>query len=213
MNTGQRITFPTFSGLRCLMMPYIQGDPNSVPSEYAPYSDVIRDVLIKRGDVGYLTIDESEAVAGKPHRGARARTERALHTEVGRIPGMDYVWGGGGWGRLHRTTLEADVQILLANNLDDSCAVWNATHENTSHDGDIGHFADQYPYEDAVMIKAGEVHRIGILTPHESMPVKETFKRQFIRIISSGVHGTEPYFTSNPLMPSDARGGEGGGAP
>lgn len=120
------------------------------------------------------------------------------------MPGRDYQrgggWGGGGWGRSHTTTLDHDVQILLANNLDDSCAVWNATHEDTSIDGDIGHAAEQYPYEDAVLMKAGEVHQIGILTPHESLPVRATFKRQFLRIISSGVHGVEPYFTRNPLF-------------
>jgi hypothetical protein len=198
--TEKQITFPTFSGVRCLMMPYIQGEPDSVPDEYQSYADIIASVFIESGDIGYLTIDESVAVAGKPHRGTRATTDRALHTEVGRIPGLDYVWGGGGWGRLHRTVLERDTGILLANNLDDSCAVWDATHENTSPDGDIGHYANLYPYETATMIKAGEVHRIGILTPHESLPVRTDFKRQFFRIIGSGVHGTEPYFTRNPLF-------------
>lgn len=198
--THTTIRFPAFSGLRCLMMPYIQGDPTSVPSEFAPYADIIRDVFVCRGDLGHLTIDESVTIPGKPHRGARSKTNRAIHTEVGRIPGVAYVWGGGGWGRRHNVTLDADTQILLANNLDDSCAVWNATHEDTSVDGDIGHAASQYPYEDAVMMKAGEVHRIGILTPHESLPVKEAFPRQFLRIISNGVHGTEPYFTKNPIL-------------
>lgn len=200
MKTGTTITFPAFSGIRCLMMPFVQGDHQSVPPEYAAYADIIRNVFIKPGDIGFLTIDESVAVAGKAHRGTRAKTDRALHTEAGRIPGKAYVWGGGGWGTKHNVTLDADVQILLANNLDNSCAVWYAQHEDTSLDGDIGHAAAQYPYEDAVLMKAGEVHKIGILTPHESLPVKETFRRQFIRIISSGVHGAEPYFTKNPLL-------------
>jgi hypothetical protein len=195
-----RINFPAFSGIRCLMMPYIQGDPSSVPSQYGRYADIIREVFIENGDIGYLTIDESVATAGTPHRGARAKHKRAIHTEVGRIPGKSYYAWGGGWSKDHAVTLDGDVEILLANNLDDSCAVWNATHEDTSLDGDIGYAAWQYPYEDAVMMKAGEVHKIGILIPHESLPVKETFHRQFLRIISSGVHGREPYFTRNPLL-------------
>lgn len=198
--TGLKINFPEYSGIRCLMMPYIQGDPESVPDEYQPYADILASVFAEPGDIGYLTIDESVAVAGKPHRGTRSRTNRALHTEVGRIPGMDYVWGGGGWSTAHRTVLERDTPILLANNLDDSCAVWDATHENTSPDGDIGHFADMYPYEDAELMKAGDIHRIGILTPHESLPVLTDVKRQFLRIVGRGVHGTEPYFTPNPLF-------------
>lgn len=40
----------------------------------------------------------------------------------------------------------------------------------------------------------------GILTPHESLPVPCDFPRQFLRIISSGVHGREDYFTVNPLV-------------
>lgn len=194
------IKFPTFTGTRCLMMPYIQGEASSVPDQYCAYADIIESVYFKKGDVGYLTIDESVAIKGKPHRGKRAKTDRALHTEAGRHPDMVYVWGGGGWGSSHKVTLDREVKILLANNLDDSCAVWDATHENTSLDGDIGHVAYQYPYFDAVTMKEGEVYKIGILTPHESLPVKRNVKRQFLRIVSSGVHGREPYFTENPIL-------------
>lgn len=200
MKTQMKVEFPKFSGLRCLMMPYVQGEPDSVPEQYAAYSDIIRNVVIDRGDIGYLTIDESVAIAGAPHRGKRAKFARALHTEVGRHPGRTYYAWGGGWAWPHVVTLDGDVEILLANNLDDSCAVWDARHEDTSLDGDIGHAADQYPYKDATMMKAGEVYRIGILTPHESLPVKTTVQRQFLRIVSSGVHGREPYFTANPLL-------------
>jgi hypothetical protein len=93
------------------------------------------------------------------------------------------------------------VKILIASNLDDSCAVWDREHEDTSSDGDIGNCADLYPYEEGRFLKAGEVAEIGILTPHESLPVARDFDRQFLRIISSGVHGREPYFTQNPLVP------------
>ncbi len=196
-----QITFPTFSGLRCLMMPFIQGDPQSVPKKYHAYKNIIRKLFLKKGDTGYLTIDESVATKGKPHRGTRVKCKRALHTEVGRHPDKSYFGWGGGWAKSHQVTLNGNVEILLANNLDDSCAVWDATHEDTSLDGDIGHVADLYPYSDALMMKAGEVYRIGILTPHESLPVKRNTNRQFLRIISSGVHGREPYFTNNPLMP------------
>ena len=193
LNTGQVIAFPKFSGVRCLMMPYIQGDPSSVPDIYSVYGEVIKSVFLKKGDLGFLTIDESLAVQGRPHRGARAQHARALHTEAGKHPVLGgFQWG---WGSKKRVTLDRDVRILLANNLDDSCAVWDAEHENTSFDGDIGHAADQYPYDDAVIMKAGEVHEIGILTPHESLPVARDFQRQFLRIVSSGVHGREEYFT------------------
>lgn len=200
MKTNE-IRFPEFTGIRCLMMPYIQGDPGSVPEQYsAGYEDILRSVYFKEGEIGFLTIDESLAKKGAPHRGNRAKSQRALHTEVGRLPNKIYVWGGGGWGSAHRVTLDGETKVLLANNLDDSCALWAATHEDTSIDGDIGYLSDMYPYSDAVMMKAGEVHKIGILTPHESLPVKDDTNRQFLRIISSGVHGREPHFTPNPLL-------------
>ena len=208
------------------MMPYIQGDSASIPDTCASYRDIVDSVFLKKGDIGFLTIDESLAIGGTPHRGQRAKYGRALHTEVGRAPGQVYCWGdgGGGWGipsthpepsprpspkpqpkpqpkPTHRVTLDRNVRILLANNLDDSCAVWNAEHEDTSLDGDIGHAAADYPYGNAIFLKAGEVHNIGILTPHESLSVPRDFNRQFLRIISSGVHGREEYFTRNPLVP------------
>lgn len=195
-----KIDFPTFSGVRCLMMPYIQGDPESVPKEYAAYSEILSSTFIKNGDLGFLTIDESVAKKGTPHRGARSKTDRAIHTEAGRLPGKIYAWGGGGWGRIHTVTLDRDVQILLANNIDNSCALWDSEHEQTSLDGDIGHVSHEYPYDRAILMKSGDVHQIGILTPHESLPLANDTNRQFLRILSSGVHGREPYFTQNPKI-------------
>jgi hypothetical protein len=198
MRLTTKIDFPDFSGIRCLMMPYIQGDSASVAAAYAPYRDIIDRVFIKRGDIGFLTIDESLATKGTPHRGTRARYSRAIHTEAGKRPWL--AWGGG-WGSDDNVTLDRGVTILLANNLDNSCAVWDADHPDTSRDGDIGYAADQYPYADAEFLRAGEVYEIGILTPHESVPVSRNYQRQFLRIVSSGVHGREPYFTTNPLLP------------
>lgn len=192
------ITFPEFSGVRCLMMPYIQGDPDSVPDQYAAYRSIVETTFLKCGDLGFLTIDESPVAAGKPHRGDRAKHGRALHTEAGQMPGtaiLCWCWGGS-----LRTTLDPDVRILLANSIDGTCAVWDAEHADTSFDGDIGHEAASYPYEDAVFMRAGEVREIGILTPHESLPVENATHRQFLRIVSAGVHGREPYFTRNPLV-------------
>lgn len=182
------------------MLPYIQGDPNSIPSKYHPYNNIIESVFVKKGDLGFLTIDESPVIKGNPHRGKRAKWGRAIHTEAGKLPKI-YCWGGSSsWGGRPNVTLDPDVRILLANNLENSCAIWDAEHQDTSEDGDIGFAADQYPYDQAIFMKAGEVHEIGILQPHESIPVNHSFNRQFLRIVSSGVHGREDYFTENPLL-------------
>lgn len=182
------------------MMPYVQGYSSSVPDAYSPYKGIIDSVFLRKGDIGFLTIDESPVRAGNPHRGDRAKYGRALHTEAGQKPGtVTYMWGGN-WGGNDNVMLAPDVRILLANNLNESCAVWDVTHDPTSIDGDIGDSAGLYPYEEATLMKAGEVHDIGILTPHESLPVAQDFDRQFLRIISSGIHGREEYFTQNPLV-------------
>jgi hypothetical protein len=199
------IQFPKFSGIRVLMMPFIQGDPSSVPEAIrAGYADVLSSTFIEKGEIGFLTIDESKAIKGIPHRGDRAKHGRALHTEAGLRPNKLYAWGSGGvtcgWAGRPNVTLDRDVKILLANNADNTCALWNKVHEHTSHDGDIGHFASDYPLDDAILMQSGDVHEIGILTPHESLPVESNIDRQFLRIMSSGVHGREPYFTENPLM-------------
>lgn len=198
--------FPEFRGLRCLMMPYIQGEPESVPKTFDAYADVISSVYIKRGDLGFLTIDESAVEAGKPHRGKRAKYGRALHTEAGILRGV-YGWGPTrpGWGGGRRVLLDRGVRVLIASNVAGSCAVWDAEHEDTSEDGDIGDCGAAYPYETAHVLDAGEVADIGILTPHESLPLAHSCNRQFLRIVSSGVHGREPYFTKNPLV-SDQTG-------
>lgn len=202
MKTNNIIQFPTFSGIRCLMMPYIQGRAESVPIEYRKgYEQIIESVYIKDGDIGFLTIDESQAKKGNPHRGNRAKFGRALHTEAGLHPDKRYAWGSTTWGGSNRTILDRNVKVLLANNLDNSCAIWDKEHENTSTDGDIGNYSNDYPYSSAVFMKAGEVHEIGILTPHESIPVLQDIDRQFLRIVSSGVKGREEYFTINRLYP------------
>lgn len=204
MKTISLIEFPEYNGVRCLMMPYIQGDPTSLPDEYVAYRSIVESLAIQHGEIGYLTIDESPVTVGSPHRGARAKYGRALHTEAGTIFGR-YGWGGGGgWGNrtegYYCTTLDRDVQILISNNIDDSCAVWDTEHTNTSEDGDIGYCSNDYPYEDANLLKAGEVAQIGIFTPHESLPVKVNSNRQFLRIVGKGVYGREEYFTRNPLI-------------
>lgn len=200
-----KIQFPEYSSTRCLMMPYIQGDPDSIPRGYAAYRDIVSTVALERGAVGFLTIDESPVAKGAPHRGARSRYARALHTEAGLLRGT-YGWGppSPGWGGRHTVTLDRDVKILVASNADDTCAVWDAEHEDTSEDGDIGHEASRYPYQDATLLKAGEVREIGIFTPHESLPAKCAMRRQFIRIVGAGVHGREEYFTVNPLVEARA---------
>lgn len=198
-SSASPIAFPAYDSKRCLMMPYIQGRPESVPEELRTgYEEILETLILEDGETGWLTIDESEVVAGKAHRGDRSKHGRALHTEVNN----DSRWGGGGWGNKKSPVyLTRDTRILVASSIGGTTAYWDAEQVETTEDGDIGHLAHLYPMEDAIILDAGEVAEFGIFTPHESLPVEESAKRQFIRIIGQGVSGREPYFTENPLLP------------
>jgi hypothetical protein len=126
------IQFPEFSGKRCLMMPYIQGRPETVPDEYRyGYEAVLSDLVFKSGAIGFLTIDESACKAGAPHRGERARHGRALHTEAGILRNGLYCWGQPSWGGRVNVLLDRDTRVLITSNVSSSCAVWDAEHEDT----------------------------------------------------------------------------------
>lgn len=58
----------------------------------------------------------------------------------------------------------------------------------------------EYPEKLGVMLKAGEVAKISIFTPHECISQKHSGKRQFFRVVGKGVTGREDYFTVNPLL-------------
>lgn len=198
MNT---ISFPQYSGIKCLMMPYIQGDPESVPVHIRKhYSDIIENTVLEPCDIGYLTIHESHVEKGNPQRGHRAKYARALHTEAGMLVHPKSGIKKLAWGGSYNTTLDKDTEVLIASSVPNTCAVWDELEMNTSEDGDIGHLAYRYPLDSAHILNKGEVKKLNILTPHESLPVKSSMNRQFLRIVSNGVTGKEAKFTFNPIL-------------
>lgn len=79
------IKFPEFSGIKCNMMPFIQGDPSSLPTKYKSYADIINKSYLEKGEIGFLTIDESFVAGGKSQRGYNnSGISRNVHIEVGR---------------------------------------------------------------------------------------------------------------------------------
>lgn len=194
------IAFPNFTGLKCNMMPFIQGDPDSLPDEYAPYAGVIEAFALEPGKKGWLTIDESAVEAGRSQRGYNSHgAERNVHVEVGRFCG-GLQWGGGGWRGKPSTHLREDTQVLIANSIDDTCRVWDVRETRWTEDGDLSAYLEDYPEDTGVLLKAGEVYKIGILTPHECVPQAFSAPRRFFRIVGQGVMGREPHFTVNPKV-------------
>jgi hypothetical protein len=90
--------------------------------------------------------------------------------------------------------------VLIANNLDNTCRYWNTVDKRFTVDGDLSEYINDYPEESGILMKSGEIVKIGVFTPHESMVINEEVKRQFIRIVGDGVIGKESYFTFNPII-------------
>lgn len=192
------VEFPDFSGAMCYMMPFIQGDPDSLPSYLKGYSEVVESMTLEVGEVGYMTVDERYVHAGKSQRGYGSK-ERTLHTEACRTKTGLYTWGRPTWGGTS-VYLDSDLEVLLANSVDNTCMVWDADVSDTSEDGDLGHLSDLFPRESGIMMKMGDVARMGIYTPHECINQNHSGNRQFVRVVGNGLTGMDEKFTKNPII-------------
>lgn len=85
-----QIEFPEYPGPMAVnMMPFIFGDPGSIPDDLKPYLPIIdRCQGLVRGRVGYLTVHTGAVEVGKTLR------RPGIHTEGGKI----HAFGGGTWG-------------------------------------------------------------------------------------------------------------------
>ena len=181
-------------------MPFIQGDSSSLPDEYKSYANIIDSNFLEKGEVGLLTIDESFVEVGESQRGYNSTgIDRNVHIEVGQCM-QGNRWGGNSWGGRASTLLDDNTKVLIANNIDDTCKVWDVLEKSYTRDGDLSEYIDRYPKETGILMKSGEVAKISIFTPHECIPQNSSSKRQFFRIVGKGVKGREDYFTINPLM-------------
>lgn len=198
-NDMSNIQFPEFTGVRCNMMPFIQGDSSSLPEAFKPYSQIIDENYLEKREVGLLTIDERFVEAGKSQRGYNSTgSNRNVHIEVGRIDKRNH-WGSG-WGGKKNALLEDSTMALIANSISDTCRVWDAIERSYTQDGDLSAYLDKYPEDTGYLLKSGEVARISIFTPHECVAQAHSGNRQFLRIVGKGVTGREDYFTINPLL-------------
>lgn len=198
-----KIEFPEFIGIKCNMIPFIQGDSSSLPEQYQSYSKIINENFLEKGEIGLLTIDESFVEANKSQRGYNSKgINRNVHIEVGRNERVNH-WGSGGgssWGGRYNTILDDETMVLIANSISNTCRVWDTKELSYTKDGDLSDYIEKYPEHTGIELMSGEVAKISIFTPHECIPQKTSAKRQFFRIVGKGVKGREEYFTVNPLI-------------
>jgi len=181
------------------MMPFVQGDSSSLPEFCRSYAVVIDDNYLERGQIGFLTIQESFVSKGRSQRGYNsAGSTRNVHVEVGRHQRQN--WWGNTWGGSSRTLLADETRVLIANSVSDSCRFWDTHEFACTADGDLSALLNKYPEHTGRLMKRGELANISIFTPHECVPQWRAGLRQFFRIVGRGVTGSEPYFTPNPLL-------------
>ncbi len=198
-----KIKFPEFAGVYCIMMPIIQGDSSSLPEIYKSYADIIDSNYIEKGKIGFLTIDESFVQAGKSQRGFNSGgITRNVHIDVGRHKDVT-CWGNGGgtsWRGEANVILEENTEVLIANSIANTCMYWNTKELRYTKDGDLSNYIKDYPENTGILMGDGEMAKISIFTPHECIAQSISSNRQFFRIVGEGVNGRENYFTINPLI-------------
>lgn len=201
MKIVNRIKFPKLTGLKCNMMPFIQGDISSLPKEYSPYFEIIKNNYLEYREIGFITIQESFVENGTSQRGYNDKgVDRNVHIEVGIREGFNNWGSGGGWGGKSNTILDNDTMVLIGNSVSNTCRVWDKIEKRYTKNGDLSQYIEEYPEEEGLLLQSGDIAKISIFTPHECVPQKQSSQRQFFRIVGKGVHGREEYFTINPAL-------------
>lgn len=186
-------------------MPFIQGDSSSIPEEYNSYSKIIDENYLEKGEIGFLTIDESYVESGKSQRGYGS-SGRNVHIEVGRYEDMNSgggknSWGGKkSWGGKRNVLLDDDTEVLISNSISDTCRIWDTKEMSYTQNGDLSEYIERYPEDTGILLKSGDLAKISIFTPHECIKQIKSSERQFFRIVGKGVSGREDYFTVNPKL-------------
>lgn len=184
------LAFPEFTGERIMMMPVILGDFRGIPAQY---SEVIRNlygVTESRhfGSIGYLTIDERQLTPGETLRRSGLHVDGYYHGRCG-------AWGGGGgWGSVGNGMLTISSTA--------HCRAYLGMIEGEpGPEGECGHLVMPNAGE---LFEAGHVYWVDGACVHESLPVQEETKRQFVRL---SMPSNGPWFegyTKNPegVLPS-----------
>lgn len=184
------LVFPEFTGERVMMMPVILGDLRGVPRQYHDLAESLYGVTESRhiGNVGYLTIDERVLNPGETLR------RPGLHVD-GYYQGRSGAWGGGGsWGSVGNGMLTISSTAHCRAYLGEIDGI-------PGNEGECSHLVMPNNGE---VFGAGEIYWVDGACVHESLPVTERTRRQFVRL---SMPSNGPWFegyTPNPtgILPS-----------
>ena len=185
------LQFPAFSGTRIMMMPIKLGFFYGVPEHYVGLIRHLYDVMERRffGQIGYLTIDERELAPGETLRRGGLHVDGYYHGRCG-------AWGGGGsWGSVGNG-------MLTISSTPHCKAYLGWIDGQPRNEGECDHLTMP---NDGEVFEAGQIYWLDGACVHESIPVTENTKRQFVRL---SMPSNGPWFegyTENPcgILPSN----------
>lgn len=202
------VEFPEPKDRNVNMMPFILGEPTSLPNYLRCYYDLIQAcpyVTEEEGKVAFLTVHESWVDVGTSQR------RGGLHIESpgnfsddpngqSFTPGVEHPWGMGMFfGPDHY-----EGGIYFASNRSDTSTVWNALVDS-SVPGIVdkgGGCEYLRPWlGEGTTLKAGELIWMTDRTPHEGLPQATSGQRQFFRLVMPSVsHWYAEHSTANPKV-------------
>jgi len=149
----------------------------------------------QKPEVWYLTIQEGLVPKGTTQR------RPGLHIDGG---GLVLKEGGRwsaewlNWGEVFE---EFTGGIYMASNVSNTCKVWNVRVKDQPEvcgpNGSLEHLREIMP--EGRLLEEGELVWITDTTPHESVPLDEEVRRQFIRVVTKSVSvWYEQHSTKNP---------------
>lgn len=208
---SQSVQFPEPAERSCNMMPFIMGEYATLPETYHPYIPLIEKCDFEEGTTVYLTVQESEVVAGQTQR------RDGVHTEAFKAgSASEESWGGGGgsWGGGDGAKKDKDtggwggggkggwgsggcqLGVYMAST-DGACRYWQQDNYNVDSHGAL---MEDLPVENSIKCQPSTLYWISDRTPHEALPSPSSGVRQFFRLVSSEL-GTwfAEHNTPNPL--------------
>ena len=166
------------------MMPVMIGFDDGVPTKYVPiYRSLCESAEFRfDGMIGYLTIDEQELEPGQTLRRSGLHVDGYYHGRCG-------AWGGGGgWGSVGNG-------MFTVSSTPHCKAYLGMIDGEPKDEGECDHLVMP---NDGYVFEAGQVYWVDGACVHESLPVTEKTKRQFVRL---SMPSNGPWFegyTENP---------------
>ena len=201
------VRFPESRGINVNMMPFVLGSIDSLPPELHEYWPLVQACPIRGaelGQVGYITIMESDVAVGETQRRAGLHVDGFSIQSPQECTTVWHRWGG--WGGGHRSAeTEYIGGIYMCNNVDKSACTWNASISETGANGDVEHLRELLG--PGVPMQLNTLYWLTDATPHETLPMCEATHRQFFRVVTAGVSvWYEKHSTKNPLGVVPGRG-------